>query len=236
MGRARGLDIEIIEQPFAHPIEVIRRVSDSHPQLILAWAPYTRGTESHDRLQQQRIALITESGFEDALLLAAWYADDLADRLTSVTIPDIVVDAAPVTYRPADWIEFERELHRLESPHFVITPTARQQCGTAPYPDAGRMWEQLERLASAASAWAAANGVINGSLTRWIRDNFGIEVALFDKGLGAREFFWHDGKRYSRAPHVKVDDYKPPTECGRIYFAYVATEQRFIVDHIGLHL
>ena len=40
---------------------------------------------------------------------------------------------------------------------------------------------------------------------------------------------------YSREPHVKVDDYKKPVECGRIYFAQDNEGRRFIVNHIGPH-
>jgi len=35
---------------------------------------------------------------------------------------------------------------------------------------------------------------------------------------------------------ASVDDHKSPDECGRIYFAIVSEEKRFIVAHIGLHL
>jgi hypothetical protein len=59
---------------------------------------------------------------------------------------------------------------------------------------------------------------------------------LHDDALGALGEFTYDGQRYSREPHVKVDDYVDPARCGRIYFAYDTHRARFIVDHIGLHL
>jgi hypothetical protein len=138
---------------------------------------------------------------------------------------------------PQSWPEFVEILPALESSAFVVTPAAREMCSPSPYPDPERMWWHLERLAEAAEAWASQGCSVGQDLSTWIRENYGIEVALHDADLeeGGGRFFY-DGNEYSREPHVKVDDYKSPEECGRIYFAYVAEEQRFIVDHIGLHL
>jgi hypothetical protein len=136
---------------------------------------------------------------------------------------------------PESWLEFVENLAALESRAFVVTPAAREMCSPSPYPDPARMWWHLERLAEAAEAWASQSCSVGQDLSTWIRENYGIEVALHDADLGGAPFHY-DGKVYSREPHVKVDDHKSPDECGRIYFAYVTDERRFIVDHIGLHL
>jgi len=139
-------------------------------------------------------------------------------------------------FEPQSWSEFLDNVDALESSAFTITPNAREGCNPSAYPDPARMWWHLERLAEAAEAWAEQNCAVGMDLKTWIQHNYGIEIALFDGSLGDRASFIFDGEDYSREPHVKVDDYKGPDECGRIYFAYVAEEQRFIVDHIGLHL
>jgi len=74
-------------------------------------------------------------------------------------------------------------------------------------------------------------------LEDWIIENYGLDIALHDGSLGGGTAnFLFEGAQYSRVPHVKVDDAKSLDECGRIYFAIVSGEARFIVDHIGLHL
>jgi hypothetical protein len=142
-----------------------------------------------------------------------------------------------VPFVPGSWREFAEHLPLLESPAFAITPRAKEGCDPSPYPDPARMWSHLARLAEAADAWAAQNCAVGNALKTWIQENFdGLEISLHDRGLGSRASFSFEGETYSREPHVKVDDYKGPDECGRIYFAMDRDEQRFIVDHIGLHL
>jgi hypothetical protein len=127
-------------------------------------------------------------------------------------------------------------LQLIESPSFLATSAARESALQSGYRDPARMWQHLESLAEGAKAWAEVGGAVGKDLKTWFSDNYGIEIALFDSTLGPAGRFLLEGKEYSREPHVKVDDYKNPAECGRIYFAYVADERRFIVDHIGLHL
>lgn len=106
------------------------------------------------------------------------------------------------------------------------------------YPDPARMWRHLLRLSDAAEAFRKADGQIKERFDKWVHTNFGIEVANHDVGLreaggGSFEF---EGTTHSRERHIKVDDYKAPSECGRIYFALDTEKKRIIVDHIGLHL
>jgi hypothetical protein len=133
------------------------------------------------------------------------------------------------------WEEFADLAQVLEGPSFVLTERAREQCRVNDYPDPGRMWSHLEALAQAAEAYNEAGASVGGRLKEWIAENFHIEIALFDQDL-QEETFELDGQAYSREPHVKVDDFKSPDKCGRIYFAADPDRRRFIVDHIGLHL
>jgi hypothetical protein len=145
-----------------------------------------------------------------------------------------LIEEGEASVEVASWPEFVEVLPLLESDAFVITPRAREMCDPSPYPDPGRMWFHLERLAEAAGAWAMADASVGEALKPWIHVNYGIEISLFDEG-SAYEFH-HDGIAYSAEPHVKVDDFKDPARCGRIYFAVDSEKRRFIVDHIGLHL
>jgi hypothetical protein len=145
-----------------------------------------------------------------------------------------LIEEGETSTEVASWPEFAELLPLLESDALVITPRAKEMCDPSPYPDPGRMWSHLERLAEAASAWSAAGAAVGEGLKPWILNNYGIEISLFDKAH--RYEFVHEGTTYAAEPHVKVDDYKDPARCGRIYFAIDSESGRFIVDHIGLHL
>ena len=77
-------------------------------------------------------------------------------------------------------------------------------------------------------------------IEEWARVNFELKIALHDKGIRDKDaFFEFEGQRLCNRPHVKVDDYTNPAECGRIYFGIddrpAMNVWRFVVDHIGLH-
>ena len=48
--------------------------------------------------------------------------------------------------------------------------------------------------------------------------------------------FQFEGEKYSRVPHLKLDDHTTPNQVGRVYFALDNENHRFIVDHVGLKL
>lgn len=133
------------------------------------------------------------------------------------------------------WEEFAELAPVLESDAFVLTDRAREQCSQNDYASADRMWDHLEALAKAAEAYREARGAPGNRLNEWIAESFQIEIAMFDNNLADKTFEF-DGETFSREPHVKVDDFKSPDKCGRIYFAVDPKGERFIVDHIGLHL
>lgn len=133
------------------------------------------------------------------------------------------------------WEEFAELAPALESDAFVLTDRAREQCSQNDYASADRMWDHLEALGKAAEAYCEAKGAPGNRLDEWIAENFQIEIAMFDSNLADKTFEFQ-GQTFSREPHVKVDDFKSPDKCGRIYFAVDPKGARFIVDHIGLHL
>ncbi len=137
---------------------------------------------------------------------------------------------------PGSWPEVARRLPELVSEAFVLTPRAREQCSSNPYPDPARMWEELRGLAEAADDYRARNARVGNRLADWLSERHELDVRPFDRRLDGR--FEYDGVTYyySRLPHVAVDDHKDPSRCGRIYFAADDAHGRFIVDHIGLHL
>ncbi|MGH2602178.1 MAG: hypothetical protein ACRDJ9_22670 [Dehalococcoidia bacterium] len=135
---------------------------------------------------------------------------------------------------PADWAEFARRVQSLEGSGFRVTDRARAMLAYNPYPDPARMWTHLAVLANAGAAYHDAEGTLGGRLKEWLLENNGIEISLHDGGLDDTAFEY-DGQPLDNTPHVKVDDHKKSSECGRIYFALDKVNWRIVVDHIGLH-
>lgn len=150
--------------------------------------------------------------------------------------PEAAMDADEVEIREVeDWEGFKDRLPELYSEAFVLTPRAIEHCGPGnPYPKPDRMWEFLEKLAFAAIDWSDADAEVGNRLSDWIGKEYGIQISLADGNLDDTEFVFED-RSLSNEPHVKVDDFKNPAECGRIYFAIDSEGKRFVVDHVGLH-
>lgn len=144
-------------------------------------------------------------------------------------------DAGETLIEPTSWPEVVEAIEVLEGPAFALTDRARRMIIDNPYRDPGRMWEHLELLAAAADEWHSRDGELRARLKSWMHTEFGIEIALKDASLEGRDRFEFEGRTHSNQPHVKVDDYKDPASCGRIYFAKDDERKRFIVDHVGLH-
>jgi hypothetical protein len=111
------------------------------------------------------------------------------------------------------------------------------------YPWPERLLSHVERLADVADEWSARKAAGDAAVERledWVRSEFGLKIALHDKGLREKDaYFVFEGQRLCNRPHVKVDDYASPSECGRVYFGIDERPPlkvcRFVVDHIGLH-
>ena len=136
---------------------------------------------------------------------------------------------------PTDWEEFDILVDDLEGDGFRLTTRAREQCADNSYPDPARMWDHLRRLSEAGAEYHRRDAAVGNRLEDWLQAEYGLDISLFDGDLRDTGFEF-EGSAYSREPHVKVDDYVKPDECGRIYFAVDGADSRFIVDHIGLHL
>lgn len=161
------------------------------------------------------------SSFEEQIL-------ELGEHL-KVLSPRESTDTAP----PATWTEAQEVIEGLECPSFVLTERARASLTDNPYPDAGRMTWHLQQLAALAGEYAKSNGAIGQRVSVEAR-RYGIEIAMQDGNLSPNRVS-SGGESYLAEPHVKVDDYKTPDKCGRIYFAIDPVSCVFIVDHIGLH-
>jgi hypothetical protein len=116
----------------------------------------------------------------------------------------------------------------------LFTEDAWEQLARNDYPFPDRMLHCLTRLRAAAEAWRTERGQISRRLRDWMHEEFGIEIALHGAGL-ANPSFQFQGQEYRGEPHVKVDDFKDPAQCGRIYFAIDSEQLRFIVCYVGLH-
>lgn len=93
-------------------------------------------------------------------------------------------------------------------------------------------------LARAAVDWREKDAVIGGRIKDWFQHEHSLVVSVIDEELEKRgeDEFLYEGKKYSRVPHLKVDDHTTPNQVGRVYFALDSEERRFIVDHVGLKL
>lgn len=168
-----------------------------------------------------------------------------ADDALTVFASDIAVITEAFPKRPTEYWgpdAVERGQAR-ESAAFALSDRARKHLAANRYPAPERMLEHLELLAGVAEAWRhhkeSGEGP-TGRLVDWVKTEFGLEIALHDKGINEKDaYFDFEGQRLCNRPHVKVDDHTSATWCGRIYFALDERPAdgvwRFVVDHIGLH-
>lgn len=130
------------------------------------------------------------------------------------------------------WDAAARAIRGMAGEHMTLSTRADAMLDGNPYPLPGRMVEHMRALDTLARRYHQAKGNLGAPLSD-VAAELGIEIALTDKGLAPPVIRGFQGLRAE--PHVKVDDYKSPADCGRIYFALDRTGWRFVVDHIGLH-
>lgn len=134
----------------------------------------------------------------------------------------------------------EDAIERMADPTgaLVCTESALRGWRDARYPDPARMLDALRRLEAAAMEWRSNNAEIGERLGPWIQKTTGLRYAGSDQELERRNLgsFSFEGRKWSRIPHIKIDDAKHSNQVGRIYFAIDAGEQRWIVDHVGQKL
>lgn len=132
-----------------------------------------------------------------------------------------------------NWKQAKAHIEAIVGDHFALTDRALVQLTSNPYPDPRRMVRHVVALEQIALDYHVRRGDLGKRLEEAGREKE-IEIALFDASLGAKTAVYQ-GSSYESVPHVKVDDFKAPDKCGRIYFAMDGKKFRFIVDHIGLH-
>ena len=219
---ARGLTLHCGEHPtsFQATHDAVARFSGDR---VVVWASAAGPFATRDALPprwRQRAIYLEEFDFDESL-----YELRLSlDEETAEPKPHIET-----------WDEVSQRAGELEHDGFVLTEACRSMLAGNPYPDPARMWQFATTLSQAARDWRDRGGEIGTRLADWIAEHYEIEVAMHDSTLGTWTAFTFDGFQYSREPHVKVDDFKHPAECGRIYFAVDSAGLRFIVDYIGLH-
>jgi hypothetical protein len=120
----------------------------------------------------------------------------------------------------------------------IFTEAAKESWIDSSYPYPDRMRKVLEDLARAAVAWRAVGSRLGKSMVTWMSEEFGLTYAPDDEGMRRRKIdtFRFDGRKLSRLPHLKIDDYVQPDRVGRIYFAIDDSGHRWIVDHVGVKL
>jgi hypothetical protein len=121
----------------------------------------------------------------------------------------------------------------------VFTDRAASSWKKSKYPFPDEMAECLTKLARVAVALYDGSDRNYPHLDTWIRDEFDLKVALQDDKIEKTSkirYFDYEGAAHDRTPHVKVRDYAPPSQVGRIHFALEPENRRLIVDHVGLKL
>ena len=150
---------------------------------------------------------------------------------------------APLLTMPGDvqiaqesltWDQAPGKYLALCGSHILLTDRAKRLLEKNAYPDCSRMFQFFQSLASLAETYHSNRGQVGERLATFALSEFGIEIALFDKRYDGVTIE-HEGRRFEVGPHVKVDDFKSPDTCGRIYFSLDSERFRFIVDHVGLH-
>ncbi len=231
---AHGVRLEgVLEGPYRRYDEARRRVEAFKGDLLLLSVPGCRDVIGKlvavASPEPRPVLLLGEGELEYQLL-------EVDERLDEHHV-DLAHAGLDVPAQEISWSSVAEFVTSEQSDYFAVTGRCLRKLPGCPYSDPARMRDQLERLARLARAWAKRDGSIGGRLEDWARTQEGLEIALHDAGLVRRRLheFQFSGLTYNREPHVKVDDAKAFTDCGRIYFALDREGRRFIVDHIGLH-
>lgn len=146
-------------------------------------------------------------------------------------------DTAPAL-EPDDLSGLAKYLEDASGGAIVFTAAALRGWRKDGYPHVNAMRDALVTLARAAADWRRAECNTGMRMKEWLKTNFELNYAQEDEPLAIRKLdkFEHDGRVYSRAQHLKLDDHVKPNEVGRVYFATDSDDARFVVDHVGLKL
>jgi len=138
---------------------------------------------------------------------------------------------------PSSLEALSQHLERVSQGRIVFTPKAVAAWRKAArYSTPDDMRDGLVKLARVAHDLIGGHAEVRGHFDSWVRQNYDLKISMQDDEMPKkfRTFTWEDTS-YDRTPHVKVNDWVDPHECGRIYFAVDNANDRYIVDHVGLH-
>ena len=130
-----------------------------------------------------------------------------------------------------------QHLERVSKGRIVFTPNVVAAWRKADrYGTPDEMHAGLVKLAHLAHDVVGGHAEPRGHFDNWVRENYDLKISMQadDMPKKFRSFTWED-RSYDRTPHVKVNDGVPSDQCGRIYFAVDNANERYIVDHVGLH-
>lgn len=133
--------------------------------------------------------------------------------------------------------DLTQHLERVSKGRIVFTPNAVAAWRKADrYSTPEEMRASLVKLAQVAHDVIGGHAEPRGHFDTWVRENYDLKISMQDDEMPRkfRTFTWEDAS-YDRTPHVKVNDWVDPHECGRIYFTIDSENDRYIVDHVGLH-
>jgi hypothetical protein len=230
-----SIRLDIRPKPETARAEIVAELRSKPPTGLLVWADWVAHPEVFIRAY-----LSARPGAYAELLGRADRASDYDDHVAELRmhLAEIAPPLADSVDLPGDvqvtWEVARTEILALAGPHLVLTERAVAMLENNPYPKPSRMLQHMQRLADLAKSYRTASGRLGKRLEDVAIGDYGIEIALFDQELNEKTIEI-DGRSLNTQPHVKVDDYKSPTDVGRIYFALDIEERRFVVDHIGLH-
>jgi hypothetical protein len=233
----RETELDIRPSPESSRAAIVGELRTNPPDALLVWADWV----AHPHIFINPF-LSARPGARAELLGSATrsmtfgeHFDELVLHLREIS-PVSVLSENPERVNSPSAVTWELAAVRiaaLEGEHFELTERARRALKANPYRDVARMLHHVEALEGLARHYFETRGELGVGITEFAMSEYKIGIALFDSKITPE--IKVDGRPLSTVPHVKVDDYKDPASCGRIYFAIDKARFRIIVDHIGLH-
>lgn len=139
---------------------------------------------------------------------------------------------------PVDLTDLAQYLEAQSQMAIVFTPAAHRGWKKDDFLHVEVMRDALVTLAQAAVEYRRLRAQLGLTPDDWFKQEWDLTMASTDQYMAKNKMdaFQHDGRTYSRLPHLKLGDHTAPNEVGRVYFAMDSDEERFIVDHVGLKL
>ncbi len=231
----RQVVLDIRVNPDSSRRKVVQQLRSEPPDGLLVWANWVKDVDTyilpyvHARPGAYAQALGVGGATEDF----GNHIEEMMLHLTEIAPLEEEVKS-PHSSDAISWPDAKAKIEELEGDHLILTSRARAMLEGNPYPVPVRMLEHMEKLSRIARAYHINEGVLDSRFEDFALRNEGLSIALFDSTL-TDSTIQYEGRVLSTVPHVKVDDYKRPDRCGRIYFALDREPYRLVVDHIGLH-